>query len=487
MGCVPSCTVSPANRSVHRLSPKARGLEVIVDEVPVFATRPKLDLSDLENHEVSGYLKLGDQFYTDYSLFGGYWLHIKPAKGLPQGWIFRKVLDGLEGLGKAESTLKVGKVKSDGLLPDVVKSMDERFAVNRVARVNGDLFFQKRRKGSAGTDYGLTRYNTRTQVYPFVCVADEDKHSRVFSPRSGRIKTWKSELKHCILSCKKGKYWSVTRRSPQEFRNACAGDDSGRGLELSELVWFDQRLLTMDDRTGVLLEFVKGLPEPKFFLDTVHGGSKGFKAEWAVQKGPALLIGSHGNVNLRKSLPMQLINMKTLDITVLDAEHVFSTLHDACIGDQLRLEGERDALKGAYLTHECCAYSKRRGKFFFAPRQVAWDPYTKESAGRRGSNLLAITALDFDFSRNKVTCSDVQLLRVGKENRLRGFSALAFLPDSNENILMALKSTECEVNGEEVIESFVTVFELFDDDRQTRTLVEDIPLGQVKYEGVSFI
>lgn len=69
----------------------------------------------------------------------------------------------------------------------------------------------------------------------------------------------------------------------------------GRGMELSELVTFNGRILTFDDRTGLVYELVKDVVVPWVLLMDGNGRtSKGFKSEWATVKDNYLYVGSIG-------------------------------------------------------------------------------------------------------------------------------------------------------------------------------------------------
>lgn len=69
----------------------------------------------------------------------------------------------------------------------------------------------------------------------------------------------------------------------------------GRGMELSELVVFDGRLLTCEDRTGMIYEISGDKIFPWIILLDGNGrNTKGFKCEWATVKGETLYVGSMG-------------------------------------------------------------------------------------------------------------------------------------------------------------------------------------------------
>lgn len=71
----------------------------------------------------------------------------------------------------------------------------------------------------------------------------------------------------------------------------------GRGMELSELVTFNGRLLTFDDRTGFVFELATDKERVIPWVVMMDGdgrSAKGFKSEWATVKDDHLYVGSMG-------------------------------------------------------------------------------------------------------------------------------------------------------------------------------------------------
>lgn len=63
-------------------------------------------------------------------------------------------------------------------------------------------------------------------------------------------------------------------------------------MELSELVTFNGRLLTFDDRTGIVFEISNDTVSPWVILtDGENISSKGFKSEWCTVKNQKLIVG----------------------------------------------------------------------------------------------------------------------------------------------------------------------------------------------------
>ena len=131
-------------------------------------------------------------------------------------------------------------------------------------------------------------------------VSDLDTDSKVAN---------KSNLWHSIF--KRGTFtWDSVKEEATlawtdeaEIRGTTA--TGGRGLELSELVTFDGRLLTVDDRTGIVYQ-VHNYNNKKdksssiklsawaILADGPGNEAKGFKAEWATVKDKHLYVGGLG-------------------------------------------------------------------------------------------------------------------------------------------------------------------------------------------------
>lgn len=129
-------------------------------------------------------------------------------------------------------------------------------------------------------------------TYRISIIADLDKASK----HPEKKNTWRSFYKKGYLS-----YTAATSSIVVSFDKEQAIEmDSGyslkgRGMELSELVTFNGRILTFDDRTGMVYEIVGDKVVPWIILMDGDGRSaKGFKSEWASVKDEVLFVGSMG-------------------------------------------------------------------------------------------------------------------------------------------------------------------------------------------------
>lgn len=139
------------------------------------------------------------------------------------------------------------------------------------------------------------------------------------------------------------------------------------------------------------------------------------------------------------------------------------------------------------MIHESAQWSEIHRKWFFMPRFVfmfqfnqlfanfrraSKEMYNEADDEKRGTNLL-LTADD--------SFSQVEVHHIGTEgDGARGFAAFQFVPGTNDDLIVALKSEEFD--GKPVA-SYLTVFRLSDH----HILLEESKLnGAHKFEGIEF-
>lgn len=142
--------------------------------------------------------------------------------------------------------------------------------------------------------YPLTEpvFTHGTQQYRIGLIADLDKASK----HPNRKYTWRSfYLKGRLGYARASETISVSFDGGQPMELSHSYAYKGRGMELSELTTFNGRLLTFDDRTGLVYELSNGNVVPWVLLMDGNGRTgKGFKSEWATVKQKRLYVGSMG-------------------------------------------------------------------------------------------------------------------------------------------------------------------------------------------------
>ncbi|EPB75592.1 Apyrase [Ancylostoma ceylanicum] len=291
--------------------------------------------------------------------------------------------------------------------------------------------------------------------------------------KSGRAEEWKWRA-----VARKGELTISEDRTQVKVEWIKASDENitsgfnykGRGMELSDISEYDGRVLTPDDKTGMLYELRGNEAVPWIFLNSGPGNTtSGMKVEWLTIKDGFLYAGGHGceyrdkkgKVVTEDPMWVKRISRKGV-VTSLDWRNIFR-----------RMRKQAGYGTPGYLTHEAVQWSELQKKWFFLPRKASKTIYNETEDETKGANLLIIGSENLKGKFNVVR------IRPKKEYPERGFSAFDFLPEGNDDILVALRSKEV---GNET-ESYITVFKT-----DGTVLLEDQRLDDgLKFEGIYFV
>eukprot|EP00002_Diphylleia_rotans_P018731 TRINITY_DN3626_c0_g1_i3.p1 TRINITY_DN3626_c0_g1~~TRINITY_DN3626_c0_g1_i3.p1 ORF type:complete len:348 (+),score=68.91 TRINITY_DN3626_c0_g1_i3:77-1120(+) len=228
-----------------------------------------------------------------------------------------------------------------------------------------------------------------TDSFRFAIIADMDKASQAAG-------AWYSLLRTGVLRRNPDGKYSVTWE--EEISLSTAINEGGRGLELSELVRFNGKLYTFDDRTGIMFEIVGDKVVPRTILMDGNGEtSKGFKCEWATVKGDLLYVGSTGK---EWSTPEGvMVNNNPQWVKTIDSEgHVAH--YDWRNHYELMRLATGTSYPG-YLIHESAYWHAKHAKWYFLPRRASAESYDDKLDEKRGTNIML--AISENFQMVKVT------------------------------------------------------------------------------------
>ncbi|DBA02070.1 TPA: hypothetical protein N0F65_000317, partial [Lagenidium giganteum] len=314
----------------------------------------------------------------------------------------------------------------------------------------------------------------RPDSFGIVVVADLDKKSK---DEKSKKPLFYSYLQHGTIKIKKNEQtkkedFSVSWGETMKFTTQM--NEAGRGFELSELAWFNGKLLSFDDRTGIVFRLkdfdvaktIQAVPE-HIIMEGDGIAGKGQKHEWATVKDGELYMGSVGKEFTDNAGTV--LSNSNLWVAVLDEQgnvrHEDWTSHFAKVRKALGCDYP------GYVVHEAIEWSPMQRKWFILPRRVSTESYNDEADEKRGSNKMVIASEDF---------SSIEVLEVGKVTPLRGFSSFKFMPRTQDQIIVAIKSVEIE--AEQFQTSFITIFDV-----KGNVLMEETELpGNHKFEGVAF-
>ncbi|KAJ8367537.1 hypothetical protein AAFF_G00315100 [Aldrovandia affinis] len=242
--------------------------------------------------------------------------------------------------------------------------------------------------------------------------------------------------------------------------------EKGRGMELSELVAFDGRLYSVDDRTGVVYRIEGNAAVPWVILPDGDGSvSKGFKAEWLAVKDEQLYVGGLGKE--WTTATGEVVNDNPEWVKVVGYRG--NVHHENWVPQYHALRTAAGIAPPGYLIHESAAWSDTWQRWFFLPRRASAERYDETADERRATNLLLSCSPDFQ---------DVSARRVGPLHPTHGFSSFRFVPGTGDRVVLALKSEEDA--GE--IATYILAFTL-----DGHILLPETKIGDIKYEGLEFI
>ncbi|KAE8300890.1 Soluble calcium-activated nucleotidase 1 [Larimichthys crocea] len=242
--------------------------------------------------------------------------------------------------------------------------------------------------------------------------------------------------------------------------------EKGRGMELSELVVFNGHLYSVDDRTGVVYRIEGNKAVPWVILPDGDGSvSKGFKAEWLAVKDEHLYVGGLGKEWTTTSGEVVNNNPEWVKVVGYHGD----VDHENWVPYYNALRGATGIQPPGYLIHESAAWSERLQRWFFLPRRASHEHYEETADEQRATNLLLSCPADFSY---------ISVQHVGPLNPTHGFSSFKFVPDTDDQIILALKSEEDAGR----IATYMIAFTL-----DGRVLMPETKIGDVKYEGLEFI
>lgn len=299
-------------------------------------------------------------------------------------------------------------------------------------------------------------------TYKIAMISDLDTNSKSHK----KDNTWLSYLQtgNLTLSDDHSKVTIKLDREPITLTSSLS--QGGRGMELSELVVFNGKLYSFDDRTGIIYFIKNKAVYPWVLLVDGNGTShKGFKCEWATVKHGRLYVGGLGKE--WTSSDGKVINTDPQWVKSIGSRGEVEHIDWKNVYNKIR-EISGYSFPG-YIIHESGVWSDVHQKWFFLPRRASQESYEEIADERRATNILV--SADEHFAK-------VDFKYIGKKQMTKGYSSFKFIPGTEDRIIVALKSEE--VSGK--VASYVTVFTL-----DGTILLKDVKIGNFKYEGIEFI
>ncbi|VDM75727.1 unnamed protein product [Strongylus vulgaris] len=277
----------------------------------------------------------------------------------------------------------------------------------------------------------------------------------------------------------------------------------GRGMELSDLKYYNGKLLAVDDKTGVIFRLDGKKAIPWAILSQGDSTVEGFfKGEWFTVKDGNLYCGSNGK---EWTTPTgEYVNDNPMYVKRISPEGGVEV--EDWVQRYITLRAAIDIHFPGYIIHEAvqwsdlhkvnnegslCTISMKFCKWFFLPRHLSKYAYNDETAQKMGTlhflvALLVLKAMHAMHLRTNVLLiasddmKEINAVSIGQEVATRGFSAFQFVPGTDDSIIVALKTEE--VDGKP-LSSYIMVFSITGNVILDETRIPE----NYKYEGIEFL
>ncbi|XP_031573577.1 soluble calcium-activated nucleotidase 1-like [Actinia tenebrosa] len=292
-------------------------------------------------------------------------------------------------------------------------------------------------------------------------IADLDENSK----SSTKKNTWTSHYKRGYLTLTNDRKVSVEWDDKLVVLSSTLSQ-KGRGMELSELIVFNGKLYAVDDRTGVLYQILNEHVVAWVILPDGDGTeAKGFKGEWLAVKSKTLYAGGLGKEWTTTEGVFQNHNPQWVKSIGVNGDVV----HHNWVPRYNAMRAALGIMPPGYIIHESANWSDKHKKWFFLPRRASHESYNEKDDEHRATNVLI--SCDEHFS-------NIHVRTIGELNPTHGFSSFKFIPGTDDELIVALKTEE----DKGVIRSYILAFDIYGQKLMKETLI-----GENKFEGIEFI
>lgn len=292
-------------------------------------------------------------------------------------------------------------------------------------------------------------------------IADLDENSK----SSSKANTWTSHFKRGYLTLHHNGQVSVEWDKDLVVLSSTLSQ-KGRGMELSELIVFNGKLYAVDDRTGVVFQIQDKHTIAWVILPDGDGTeAKGFKAEWMAVKGKTLYVGGLGKEWTTTEGVFQNHNPQWVKSIGANGDVV----HHNWVSRYKALRGALGIQYPGYVIHEAANWSDKHKKWFFLPRRASHDSYNEKDDEHRATNVMITCNEDF---------TNFHVRTIGELSLTHGFSSFKFIPGTDDNVFVALKTEE----DRGTIRSYIVAYDV-----NGRMVMDETYIGDNKFEGIEFI
>ena len=367
-------------------------------------------------------------------------------------------------------------------------------------------------------------YRARRPTYELSFISDDDRDSRRDPARLAFTSTLlRGRLRPVGDEGRGAAGYELEVREDLAVNVTTTYNENGRGMELSDLCNYRDKLLAFDDRTGLVFWYNKAVNKMIPYTVLVEGsaldGDKGQKTEWAFVA-PGFLRGGRrkdhdvlyvGSIGKEWNDPATgaIVNLNNQWVKILDIQPApvgeygggttgvgtsagadgkavrdyaeVVTVEHVNVRDNLYevMRQQAGAQHPGYIVHEAACYNRKYRNWWFLPRRHSREPYSEQADEHAGTDIAFVVNTTDPFHATAAeNAAQMQVRHLGVHNSTHGWSSCKFLP-YNEDHLLATRSVE--VDG--VVAAYATVIDI----TTGRILLPETFLGWKKYEGVEII
>lgn len=310
-----------------------------------------------------------------------------------------------------------------------------------------------------------TKQELIEDTYPFEIIADYDEQAK----SEDKNNTYVSSIWIGSVKVINENLLDITF-AEQSFDIMTRYAHNGRGGELSELIFFNGKMYTFEDKTGIIFDVSNNQLIPWVILGDGFGNeTNGFKCEWATVKDDHIYVGSNGLENYGDSGEVENHN----NFFVKKVAKTGEVFHENWISIYEKIRSTLGMSFPGFIIHEAVMWSPINQKWIFLPRKCSAQSYVNATVDYIGCNKMIIANEDFS------TIEHLEIQAVPQPLE-RGFSSFKFLPDSGEKIIVGLTTVEMETPNR-AFSTSVIAFDL-----QGKILYPETKIIDKKYEGLAF-
>uniref|UniRef100_A0A915DZG3 Apyrase n=1 Tax=Ditylenchus dipsaci TaxID=166011 RepID=A0A915DZG3_9BILA len=288
-----------------------------------------------------------------------------------------------------------------------------------------------------------------------------------------------ADLDGRLMNEKANSWNSPSARGVIKYKYDKATSKAEFQIKMADPIVYEGKMVC--DRTGTLYWMHGRKPVPWVVYADGNGTSeKPFKTEWMLIKDGKLMTGGYGREWAEDDGSIDpMSGYNALYIKVInkhgEVKHVNWKRKFHILRSKIGISADPNT---GYLVHESAQWSKIHKKYFFLPRKISHEAF-KESVDERSCGKMMFTA---NSSFTMITKTDINTDNrpVAEQDFTRGFSAFQFMPETNDEVIVALKTVEIK---NQPMETYITIFNI-----NGKVHLPEMKLdGDFKYEGIEFI